>query len=152
MKGEVRIEQLLEEDSIFEAGQSVWVGKFKTEIESFRHQHGRCVAKFKGIDDISEAERYVGCDVQIPADELPETEEGWFYTFDLKGCRVYAADGEYLGEVTDVLFGTGTEILMVEQDQKEMMIPFAQEYLQSIELDQRKIVVNLPEGLRDLNK
>jgi len=130
----------------------VWVSQFQTEIEFFRRQHGRCVAKFKGIDSISEAERYIDSEVKIAADELPEPEQGSFYTFQLKGCRVYAVDGEYLGEVTDVLDAGGTEILEVHRDKEEMLIPFAQEYLKLIDLDRQRIEVDLPEGLRDLNK
>jgi 16S rRNA processing protein RimM len=122
------------------------------EIESFRRQHGRCIAKFKGIDTISEVERYVDKEIKISADTLPAVEEGWFYTFQLKGCRVVAADGEYIGEVTDVLDAGGSDILKVDRGSEETLIPFAQEYLKSIDLDQRKIVVDLPEGLRDLNK
>jgi 16S rRNA processing protein RimM len=123
----------------------------ETEIESFRHQHGRCVAKFKGIDSISEAEKYIGSEVKVAADTLPATQEGWVYTFQLKGCRVYAADGEYIGTITDVLTG-GTDILKVDLDNKETLIPFAQEFVKTIDLDQRRIDVDLPEGLRDLNK
>jgi 16S rRNA processing protein RimM len=70
----------------------------------------------------------------------------------LKGCRVYAADGEYIGDVTDVLDAGGSEILKVDRGTEETLIPFAQEYLRSIDLDQQRIEVNLPEGLRDLNK
>jgi len=123
------------------------------EIESFRRQHGRCVAKFKGIDTIDEVERFVGKEMKIAADEVPEIEDGWFYTFQLKGCRVYAADGEYIGDVTDVLDAGGSSILrVVDTGNGETLIPFAEEYLQTVDLDHRKIVVKLPEGLRDLNK
>ena len=130
----------------------MWLSQFETQIEFFRRQHGRCVAKFKGIDSISEAERYIGSEVKIAADELPEPEPGSFYTFQLKGCRVYAVDGEYLGDVTDVLDAGGTEILKVDLGEEETLIPFAQEFLKTIDLDQQKIVVDLPEGLRDLNR
>jgi len=123
----------------------------ETEIESFRRQHGRCVAKFKGIDSIAEAERYIGSEIQVAADTLPATQEGWVYTFQLKGCRVYAADGEFIGTVTDVLTG-GTDILKVDRENEETLIPFAQAFVKNIDLDQRRIDVDLPEGLRDLNK
>jgi len=123
----------------------------ETEIESFRRQHGRCVAKFKGINSISEAETYVGSEIKVAADTLPATQEGWVYTFQLKGCRVYAADGEFIGTITDVLTG-GTDILKVDRENEETLIPFAQAFVKNIDLDQRRIDVDLPEGLRDLNK
>jgi len=123
----------------------------ETEIESFRHQHGRCVAKFKGIDSISEAEQYIGSEVKVAAGSLPAPQEGSVYTFQLKGCGVYAVDGEYIGTITDVLSG-GTDILKVDRENEETLIPFAQEFVKTIDLAQRRIEVDLPEGLRDLNK
>lgn len=126
-------------------------GKRNAEVEFFRRQHGRCVLKFRGIDTITEAERYVGAEIQIPADELLPAEEGAFYTFQLKRCRVYAG-GEYLGMVADVLDWGGTEILKVDREDHETLIPFAREYLKEIDLEQRRIEMELPEGLKDLNK
>jgi len=154
LKGEVRIEQLLEEDGIFEPGRRVILSPQgrETEIESFRRQHGRCVAKFRGIDSISEAERYIGNEIRIPATEVPVPRAGWFYTFELKGCRALTTQGEYVGIVTDVLGSGGTEILKVDRENKEILIPFAQSYVKQIDPKERKIEVDLPEDLRTLNK
>ena len=124
----------------------------QTEIELFRRQHGRCIAKFRGIDSISDAEKYIGQEVRIAANELPALEEGWFYTFQLKGCRVFATDGAYLGVVTDILDSGGTEILKVDLDEQETLIPFAEAYLKSIDLERQKVEVDLPDDLRDLNR
>jgi len=52
---------------------------------------------------ISEAEKYIGAEIRIPANDLLPPKEGWFYTFQLKGCRVFAVNGEYIGTITDVL-------------------------------------------------
>jgi 16S rRNA processing protein RimM len=157
LKGDVRLEQILEDDEAFQTGRPVVLvtingGRVDTEIESFRRQHGRCVAKFRGIDSISEAEKYIGNQVQIVADALPELEQGWFYTFQLKGCQVFTLEGELIGTVSDVLGSGGSEILKVDLADQETLIPFAQEFMKSIDLDQRKIEVDLPEGLRELNK
>jgi len=124
----------------------------KAEIDFFRRQHGRCVIKFRGIDGISEAEKYVGAVIKIPTGDLPEPEEGSYYTFQLKGCRVFTADGDFIGTITDILDSGGTEILKVDREDEETLIPFAESYLKSIDLDRRRIEVDLPEGLRDLNK
>jgi len=156
LKGEVRLEQTLEDDAAFEPGRRVILSapngsEREIEIESFRHQHGRCVAKFHGIDSISDAEKYVGNDVKIPVDSLPAVKEGWFYTFQLKGCRVFEG-GEYIGTVTDIFDSGGGQILKVDLGNEETLIPFAESYLKRIDLDDHRIDVELPEGLRDLNK
>ena len=148
---------MLEDDAVFEPGRTVMLSAAKnagleTEIEFFRRQHGRCVMKLRGIDSISEAEKYIGSEIKIPADTLPAAQEGSFYTFELKGCRVFAVDGEYIGTITGVLDSGGTQILKVDRENEETLIPFAWSYMKKIDLDQRRIEVDLPEGLRDLNK
>jgi len=123
-----------------------------TQIEYFRRQHGRFVVKFLGIDTISEAEKYIGSEIRISEGALPAVKDGSFYTFQLKGCRVFAVDGECIGTVADVFGAGGTEILKVDGDNGETLIPFAQQFMKKIDLDQRRIDVDLLEGLRDLNK
>jgi 16S rRNA processing protein RimM len=110
------------------------------------------VLKVRGIDSISDAEKVIGSEIRIPMNELLAAEEGSFYTFQLKGCRVFQND-EYIGTVTDVLDMSGSEILKVDrEDKEETLIPFAHSYLKKIDLEQRRIDVELPEGLRDINK
>jgi 16S rRNA processing protein RimM len=155
LNGALRIELNLEDDRLFEAGLRVTLTgtvELETEIEFFRRQHGHCIVKFRGIDHISDAERLVGAEVKIAGDRLRPLEEGWFYTFQLKGCRVFAVSGECLGTITDVLDLGGSEVLKVDSENEETLIPFAQEYLKKIDLDQQRIEVDLPEGLRGLNK
>jgi len=150
------VELTLEDDRLFEAGRHVTLSgknERESEIEFFRRQHGRCVLKFRGIDHISDAEKWIGAEVRIGEDQLNKLEEGWFYTFQLKGCRVFAESGECLGTITDVIDLGGSEVLKVESEtNEETLIPFAQEYLRKIDLEQKRIEVDLPEGLRGLNK
>jgi 16S rRNA processing protein RimM len=148
---------LLESDDVFKPGRRVVLSSPKgsgreTVIEFFRRQHGRCVAKFRGIENISEAEKYIGFEVRIPADSLPKPEEGWFYTFRLKGCRVFTVEGDYIGTITDVLDSGGVEILKVDRENEETLIPFAKSFMKRIDLEQQRIEVDLPEGLLELNK
>jgi len=148
---------LLEDDAIFGAGRRILlsgarIAEREAEIDYFRRQHGHCVAKFCGIDSIAEAEKYVGADIKIPAGELPEPSQGWYYTSQLRGCDVFAADGEYIGKLIEILDWGGTQILKVDRQNEETLIPFAQSFLKRIDLDERRIEVDLPEDLRNLNK
>ena len=155
MNGELRIELTLEDDRLFDAGRRLKLAgsvERETEVEFFRRQHGHCIIKFCGIDHIKEAERLVGAEIKIASEQLIPLQEGWFYTFQLKGCRVFAVNGECLGTITDVLDLGGSEVLKVDSENEETLIPFAQEYLKRMDLDQQRIEVDLPEGLRGLNK
>jgi 16S rRNA processing protein RimM len=145
----------LEDDRNFEPDRKLTLssrtGESVVEVEYFRRQHGRYVLKMKGIDSIEAAEKVIGAELRIPRSELQPTKEGSFYTFQLKGCRVFEGE-EYLGIITDVLDVGATEILRVDLDGSETLIPFARSYMKKIDLEQQRIDVDLPEGLRELNK
>jgi 16S rRNA processing protein RimM len=147
---------LLDDDRVFGAGRKVIAatvdGFRETEIESFRQQHGRHILKLRGFDGIAAVEPYLGAEIRIRADELPEAGEGRFYTFQLKGCGVFTESGDYIGNVTGVVDSGGVEILKVDRGKDETLIPFARSYLKKIDLQRRRIEVDLPEGLRELNK
>lgn len=108
----------------------------------------RLVLKFDGIDTKSEAEKIEGWQMRIPAAERPVLSAGEFYLSDLEGCRVETPDGRLLGEVTGWL-DTGPQVLL---EVGSMLIPFVRELCLKIEPEARKIVVDLPEGLEDLNR
>ena len=94
LHGAVRVDLILDDDRLLDSGRSIEMeigGSRRTvKIEFFRRQHGRFVMKFAGIDSIEDAEKIIGAELRIPEAELPAAEEGSFYTFHLRGCRVYA--------------------------------------------------------------
>ena len=152
----MRVDPILEDDRVFEAGRRLMLirggVKESVEIEFSRKQHGRLILKFRGIDSISQVERWVGAELGVSEEQLPPAAVGTFYTFHLKGCDVVTAGQEDVGTVTDVLDSGGTHILKVDGKQGELLIPFAESYLRKVDLGQRRIVVDLPDDLRDLNK
>ena len=125
--------------------------RIETELEGFRFQHGRWIAKLKGIDSISEAEGWSGGRIWIPKNEWPEAEKGSFFSFDLEGCAVYAEE-EAIGTVMEVLDYAGTTLLRLDREGEEILIPFAQSFLKKVDTQDKRIDVDLPEGLIELNK
>jgi 16S rRNA processing protein RimM len=122
----------------------------ETQVQSIQYQHGRWVVKLEGIDSIDDAERWVGGQLSIPLDELPPPPEGSFFGFDLEGCEVRAR-GESLGTVTRTLDYGGTTLLEVDREGRELLIPFARDYVRQIDVESKRIEVELPEGLLELN-
>jgi 16S rRNA processing protein RimM len=152
----MRVEVILDDDRVLAPGRPLTLireGKKENfEIEFSRRQHGRQVLKLRGIESIEEVERRIGGELGIAEEELPPAEDGFFYTFQLKGCVVVTTHSEPLGTVTDVLDSGGTHILKVDGKDGEILIPFAHPILRRVDLGQRRIEVDLPEGLRDLNR
>ena len=133
-------------------------------IISSRVHLGQAVIHFEGVDSISDAERLRGCQVQIPMEERPSAAEGRHYIDDLVGCEVWERAPQsdafvLLGTVAEVQ-GVGDPsharmpefwVIAVDTPQGEVLIPLAAEICTRIDIERRRIEVQLPEGLRDLN-
>ena len=118
---------------------------------------GQAIFHFEGSDSISDAEKLVGLEVQIPLSERISLPAGSFYISDLVGCEVYERDGgKLIGRVRDLQFPgeelKGTPLLEVDSPSGELLIPLAQEICVQIDTAARRIEVVLPEGLYDLNR
>jgi 16S rRNA processing protein RimM len=117
---------------------------------------GQAIFHFEGSDSISDAEKLVGLQVQIPlADRMP-LPLGSYYVSELIGCEVFETSGRMLGSVADVQFTgegvAGTPILAVNSATGELLIPLAQDICVRVDTGERRIEVALPEGLREINQ
>jgi 16S rRNA processing protein RimM len=129
--------------------------QFPREITLERHwlHKGRIVFKFAGIDSIGEADTLRGLDVAIPASERAPLEEGAVYISDLVGCEIFDLSGsseKSIGRVADV--DRAASLLVLDgPNHAEVLIPFAQAYLEKIDLAAKRIEMRLPAGLLDIN-
>jgi 16S rRNA processing protein RimM len=122
------------------------------EVERTWMHGDRLIFKFKGVDTISDAERLAGADVQIPAEQRAEIPEGEYFQSDLVDCQVVDANGRLLGAVESWQETGAAPLLVVRTpERKELLIPFAKSIVTQIDLDKKRLEVNLPEGLEDLN-
>ncbi|HLH07108.1 MAG TPA: ribosome maturation factor RimM [Terriglobales bacterium] len=127
------------------------------ELEGFWPHKGRVVLKFVGVDSISDAEALISSEIQIPASERAELEEGANYISDLVGCMVLASvagtEGEReLGPLHDVQFGAGeAALLVIGEGRNEILIPYATEYVKHVDVERRRIELLLPEGMLEIN-
>lgn len=109
------------------------------------------VLKFAGVDSISDAEILIGRELQLPASERAKLEPGAFYVSDLVGCTLFDR-GHEVGLVSDVRFGAGeAPLLVVGTGKNEHEIPYAQAFLERADLEKKRIEMNLPEGLLEVN-
>jgi 16S rRNA processing protein RimM len=121
-------------------------------IESVWEHRGGLVFKFRGVDSISEAEPLKGAEVRIPLEARRKLPEGEYFQSDLLGFEVVErASGERLGVVTDWKEYGGPQLLEVTGQGEPLLIPFARAICVEIDLAGRRILVDLPEGLKDLS-
>jgi 16S rRNA processing protein RimM len=155
-RGEVLVEPLSDVPDRFRVGLKLFaLGKNESRrellVEELWPHKNRLVLKFPGVDSISDAEALVGSELQVPRGERAPLEPGWTYVSDLVGCVVFDHDRE-VGRVGDVQFGAGeAPLLIVKAEGKEHQIPYADAYLQGVDLAQRQIKMLLPEGMLELD-
>ena len=121
------------------------------EVEGFWPHKGLLVLKFRGVDSMSDAEELIGCELQVPGTDRASLEHGWNYVSDLVGC-VVLDHGLEIGRIEDVQFGAGeAPLLIVGSGGKRFDVPFAEAYLEAVDMALRQVRMNLPEGMLEIN-
>ena len=112
-------------------------------LEELQRRGGRYVARFRESANRDDAEGLRGAQLTAAVEQLPVLPSGEYYWFQLQGCRVESAGGDYLGEVMEMT-STGREDLMrVRSDDWSGLIPFAKErVVLSVDIDARLIRVD----------
>lgn len=152
IRGEITAIDLSGREGRLESLSEVWLfgDGSRYEIESLWFHDGRPIFKFRGIDSIDDATPLVGAEVRVPLSQRAPLEPGEFFQEDLIGCEVVErSTGTPLGRVV-VFHDHGQASLLELED--GMLIPFARSICVEIEPENRRIAVDLPEGLKDLNR
>lgn len=121
--------------------------RLQLKIENFWFQKGRIILKFAGYDSVEAADALRNVEVCVEESEAVELESGEFFDWQLEGCKVETVEGSRIGNVREVMRTGGTEILVVKGDEKEYLIPFAETICTDVDIENRLIRVDPPEGL-----
>lgn len=155
LRGEVKIVTWTDYPEVFENLEYVYAKKKKEElklsIKQIKYQKNNIIVKFSEINSIDEAETFKNCVLTAEREMLGELPEGTYYIADLIGCEVFDEEDKHLGKVSDV-FNTGAnDIYAVSApERKDLLIPVTDETVISVDIENKKIIVNLPEGLEEL--
>jgi len=109
-------------------------------------QNERIVLKFEGIDSIEAGEELRDSEICVPESDAVELEEGEYFDWQLEGCTAVTVDGEPLGTVKELMRTGGTEVLVIDGE-KEYLVPFAESICTEVDIENKRIVIDPPEGL-----
>lgn len=120
----------------------------KFEIEEVKYQKNMVLLKFKGVETVEEAEKLRNNYLEIDRSDAIPLEEGEFFIADLIGLKVFLDTGEELGILEDI-YNTGSKDIYVVKDKlgKSYLLPYIDEVIKKIDLDNSKIIVHIIEGL-----
>ncbi|GAA3892828.1 ribosome maturation factor RimM [Streptomyces sp. NPDC003631] len=155
IKGEVTVEVRTDEPELRLAPGAVLATEPASvgplTIATGRVHSGRLLLRFDGVQDRTGAEalRNTLLIAEIDPDELPEGEDE-YYDHQLMDLDVVTVDGTEVGRITEISHLPHQDLFVVERpDGTEVLIPFVEEIVTEIDLEEQRAVIDPPPGLID---
>lgn len=138
-----------EKNILIKPGQKIYFDNYKTvngpfKIKSVCQHKGCFITEITGVSKIEEAQKFHGALVGIKIKRLPE---GSWWVEELVGCEVYDISKKKLGVVEQVMKTGANDILVVGNH----LIPMLKKIIKSIDVKNKKIVIDILPGLIDEN-
>lgn len=150
VRGEMRVEIITDLPERFTWLETVYLGEKDPQpvgVESVRFHKNFVLVKLVGYDSREEAADLRSQLLQVPEDEGIPLEEGEYYLFQLEGLAVYTDEGEYLGELVEVMETKANNVFIVHGPRGEVLLPDTEEVVLDIDLENGRMEVHLLPGL-----
>ena len=149
LKGHVKVEPWCDGIETFEYLKRVFVKGIAYQIENVKIQKNLFLLKLKGLDSVEEAELLKNIIIYAHEDEMPPLPEGVYYLKDILGLEVY--DGEkFIGEIVDwIETGANNVYVIKRQKGKDVLIPAIDSVIKNIDIENKRMSVNMLEGLME---
>lgn len=103
----------------------------------------------EGISDANAAAALAGGVAMARAEDLPAPGPREFYYHDLIGCEVRTVEGRVLGTVAEVFSAGASDVIVVRGGGREIMVPAIDDVIRSMDLKERRVVIEPVPGLLD---
>lgn len=122
-----------------------------TKLEYFRKNKNLLICKFENFSSPEEVKKHSRFSIFVARKDLPKLKENENYIADLIGLKVLDEEKKCLGEVLNI-FDTGANQVMEIKliNDKKVLIPYVKECIKDVNLEEQFILVNLIDGLLDL--
>lgn len=155
IRGEVKILRISDFAERFAVGETLYVMMENKEplplvIDAHRMHKGFDLVRFQGYDNINDVEHFKGARVKITEAQLTDLEENEYYYHEIIGCDVYTNDNEKLGTINEILAPGANDVWVVKQQNgKELLIPYIEDIVKTVDIKAKKVVIEPMEGLLD---
>jgi 16S rRNA processing protein RimM len=150
LRGDLRVEPLTDLLQRFAPGSVLYLNGRAARVVRADEHKGHLLVKLDLANNRAQAQALRGTELTVPREEAKPLPEGSYYYFQIIDIAVWAEDGEYLGEVKEVLSTTGRNDVYVVRDEekKEVLVPALKGVILEVDLEGNRMVVRLPDGLR----
>ena len=148
LKGELKIRSDFRyKAKVFVKGAKLYINNRKEEVTIKSHRlHKRFnVVPFLGHLDINEVLGYKAEKVYINKNDLVLSDND-FLADQLIGLKCYV-DGNLIGSVTEVINNKASDIFIISNGDKEVMVPYVNDFINKIDLTKKEMIINNIPGL-----
>ncbi|WP_128894265.1 ribosome maturation factor RimM [Longirhabdus pacifica] len=138
----------------FAKGAKLWLHHdaldtpLEVTISSTRVHKHMYILHLEQFNNINDVEKYKGGMLKVTSDQLLELDEDEYYFHQIVGCEVLTDEGELLGVVKEILTPGANDVWVVKREQgKDLLVPYIDDVVLDVDMDQKKITVSLLEGL-----
>ena len=151
IKGFVKVNPLVDNNNQFKSFKTLYIQQKNNlkelQVEEVKFSKNQVLLKFKGIETIEQAEELRNYYLQAKRSDI-KLEKGAYFIVDLIGLDVYTEEGELLGTLKEVLQPGANDVYIVENEAKqEILLPVIPDVIKQVDIEGKKIVVKLLEGL-----
>ena len=154
-KGELLVKLDTDDPSIYTKMESVFIDKNKNLIPFFierssLHKSTLLRVKFEDIDSEEDADKLLKSELYLPLEFLPQLTGNKFYYHEIVGFEAEDLSFGLVGIVKGVNDTTNQAILEIDRNGSEILIPLIDDFIKSVDRAQKKIILEVPEGLIDI--
>ncbi|MDM8516403.1 ribosome maturation factor RimM [Desulfobacterales bacterium HSG16] len=152
VKGSVKILSHAESPEIFNEDHAFFFKdrenrRSPCKIEWAKPHKRVILAGIADIESREQAEKIIGHKILVDRAVLPEPEEGAYYWEDLVGLDVHTIDGLLLGKIVSIMETGANDVYVVRGEENEILIPALESVVKKIDIDEKIMEVDLPDGL-----
>lgn len=154
-KGEVLIYLDTDEPELYENMESVFVEFNKNLVPFFienssLHKNDFLRVRFEDVNNEEEADKIIGLPVYLPLKMLPKLTGNKFYFHEVIGFKVEDKRLGIVGEIQSINDTTAQPLFEVLNGEVEILIPMIDHFLVKIDRENKKVIMDLPEGLIEM--
>lgn len=112
-----------------------------------KYYQKQLLLKFADLNDRETSREFIGREIFLPESEIVDLPADSFFIHDVVGLVVYDVHRGYLGTLKDVMFAGSNQLLVVQSEDKEILIPAVKEFVREIDVQKGKVLVRLWEDM-----
>lgn len=154
-KGEVLLYLDTDEPELYENMESVFVEFNKNLVPFFienssLHKNDFLRVQFEDVDSEAEADSILNCDVYLPLNMLPKLSGNKFYFHEVIGFEIEDKRVGIFGKIVSINDSSAQPLFEVLNGEVEILIPMIDQFLVKIDRENKKVIMDLPEGLIEM--